>query len=314
MRVGSREVRFSYTALGFRWRKEFEDRVHEYLYGVDGNLLYERVIVGGNLKEERYYVYLPGRLDRPLAMVVKRGNRLRAYYYIHNHQGSVIALVDREGRIVNRYDYWPDGNMRRIEESVEQPFLYTGAYYDREVGLYYLRARYYSPELRRFIQRDPILFEGDINLYGYTGCDFVNYGDWWGLWSIDIQIGTGLSGIIRFGFANGHIFIEAKIGFGIGAGVMFDPTGKPTFHNSTESLCRGLGVGLGLEGQAYIGPLVPFYGSYYGYAEYNAETRKADFGYNREGILKEIPSLLPKLRLRFGGGFFIGIGGGYIAF
>ena len=185
VRVGSREVRFSYTALGFRWRKEFEDRVHEYLYGVDGNLLYERVIVGGNLKEERYYVYLPGRLDRPLAMVVKRGNRLRAYYYIHNHQGSVIALVDRRGRIVNRYDYWPDGNMRGIEESVEQPFLYTGAYYDRETGLYYLRARYYSPELRRFIQRDPILFEGGTNLYSYTGCDFVNYGDWWGLFGTE---------------------------------------------------------------------------------------------------------------------------------
>ncbi len=70
--------------------------------------------------------------------------------------------------------------MRGIEERVEQPFLYTGAYYDREAGLYYLRARYYSPELRRFIQRDPILFEGGINLYSYTGCDFVNYGDWEG--------------------------------------------------------------------------------------------------------------------------------------
>ena len=83
-------------------------------------------------------------------------------------------------RKVTVYFFQPDGNMRGIEESVEQPFLYTGAYYDREAGLYYLRARYYSPELRRFIQRDPILFEGGINLYSYTGCDFVNYGDWEG--------------------------------------------------------------------------------------------------------------------------------------
>ena len=73
-------------------------------------------------------------------------------------------------------------------EKVEQPFLYTGAYYDREVGLYYLRARYYSPELRRFIQRDPILFDGRINLYGYTGCDFVNYGDWEGRFPIKLII------------------------------------------------------------------------------------------------------------------------------
>ena len=44
----------------------------------------------------------------------------------------------------------------------------------------YLRARHYSPVLRRFLQREPILFEGGINLYSYTGCDFVNRGDWEG--------------------------------------------------------------------------------------------------------------------------------------
>ena len=88
--------------------------------------------------------------------------------------------------------------MRYIEEKVEQPFLYMGAYYDREAGLYYLRARYYSPELRRFIQRDPILFDGGINLYGYTGCDFVNYGDWWGLIELSGGIGAG-AGFHMFG-------------------------------------------------------------------------------------------------------------------
>ncbi|TCK05303.1 RHS repeat-associated core domain-containing protein [Phorcysia thermohydrogeniphila] len=180
VKIGEKEVKFYYTALGYRWKKEVGDKVYEYLYGVDGNLLYERIIYDGNIKEERYYIYIPGSLDRPVAMVVKKGKKYEVYYYIHNHQGSVVAVVDRKGRVVNVYDYWSDGNFRYIEEQIEQPFLYTGAYYDRETELYYLRARYYSPKLRRFIQRDPILFEGGINLYNYTGCNFVNYGDWQG--------------------------------------------------------------------------------------------------------------------------------------
>ena len=181
MKIGNKEIKFSYNPLDYRLKKETDNKVYEYFYGVDGNLLYERIFQRGNLKEERYYVYISGKLDRPVAMVIKKGNRYKTYYYIHNHQGSVIAVADNKGKIVNFYDYWPDGNIRNIDEKIEQPFLYTGAYYDRETGLHYLRARYYSPELRRFIQRDPILFEGGINLYNYTGCDFVNYGDWWGL-------------------------------------------------------------------------------------------------------------------------------------
>ena len=185
VKIGNKEIKFSYTPLDYRLKKETNNQVYEYFYGVDGNLLYERIFQRGNLKEERYYIYIPGKLDRPVAMVIKKGNRYKTYYYIHNHQGSVIAVADNKGRIVNFYDYWPDGNIRNIDEKIKQPFLYTGAYYDRETGLYYLRARYYSPELRRFIQRDPILFEGGINLYNYTGCDFVNYGDWWGLFGTE---------------------------------------------------------------------------------------------------------------------------------
>ncbi len=104
--------------------------------------------------------------------------------------------MDEEGKIVNIYDYWADGNLRYISEEVEQPFLYTGAYYDRERGLYYLRARYYSPELRKFLQRDPILLEGGINLYAYTGCDFVNWGNWEGLHG---AIGVAIGGVVVIG-------------------------------------------------------------------------------------------------------------------
>ena len=46
------------------------------------------------------------------------------------------------------------------------------------------RNRYYSPGLRRFIEPDPIGFEGGMNLYAYVGNDPVNAIDPWGLWGL----------------------------------------------------------------------------------------------------------------------------------
>jgi RHS repeat-associated protein len=43
--------------------------------------------------------------------------------------------------------------------------------------LYFYRARYYSPELGRFISQDPIGIEDDINLYAYVGNNPVNFTD-----------------------------------------------------------------------------------------------------------------------------------------
>jgi len=49
--------------------------------------------------------------------------------------------------------------------------------YDREIGLYYLRAKYYSADLGRFISRDPIWIADDLNLYAYVGNGPVMYTD-----------------------------------------------------------------------------------------------------------------------------------------
>ena len=55
--------------------------------------------------------------------------------------------------------------------------LYTGREYDRESGLYYLRARYYSPDTGRFISRDPIGQNDQVNLYTYVANSPLKYVD-----------------------------------------------------------------------------------------------------------------------------------------
>ena len=66
--------------------------------------------------------------------------------------------------------------------------LYTGREYDGETGLYYYRAREYSPELGRFLQRDPVGQSDQINLYTYVGNSPVMGRDPSGEWIVPLGI------------------------------------------------------------------------------------------------------------------------------
>ncbi|HEB02683.1 MAG TPA: RHS repeat-associated core domain-containing protein [Nitrospirae bacterium] len=58
----------------------------------------------------------------------------------------------------------------------------TGREWDAETGMYYYRARYYAPDLKRFITEDPLRFaSGDVNWYRYVGNNPVNRTDPLGL-------------------------------------------------------------------------------------------------------------------------------------
>ncbi len=69
----------------------------------------------------------------------------------------------------------------------ENSRLYTSREYDRETHLYFLRARYYSPTTGKFISRDPIGQNDQINLYTYVANSPVMYVDLMGLEKILIM-------------------------------------------------------------------------------------------------------------------------------
>ena len=83
-----------------------------------------------------------------------------AYYYLRNLQGDVLAIVDGTGKTLVEYAYDAWGKCSVVSDvsgkslSTVNPYRYRGYYYDQETGLYYLNARYYDPEVGRFLSAD----------------------------------------------------------------------------------------------------------------------------------------------------------------
>lgn len=81
--------------------------------------------------------------------------------------GSVLALTDSAGMVQTSYTYEPFGNTAVSGATNGNPHQYTGRENDG-TGVYYYRARYYNPQLQRFISSDPIGLEGGLNTYTYV--------------------------------------------------------------------------------------------------------------------------------------------------
>jgi RHS repeat-associated protein len=88
-------------------------------------------------------------------------------------------MTDQAENIVNSYAYMPFGVLAGEDETISNPFRYVGKFgvMDDNSGLLYMRARYYDPDLGRFITKDPIGFGGGVNLYAYVGNNVSNFID-----------------------------------------------------------------------------------------------------------------------------------------
>ena len=76
-------------------------------------------------------------------------------YYAFNGHGDTVSVTDTQVNLLQGYDYVAFGNEKGTAQTISNPFRYCGEYYDEEIGLIYLRARYYAPKNGRFTQEDP---------------------------------------------------------------------------------------------------------------------------------------------------------------
>jgi RHS repeat-associated protein len=128
--------------------------------------------------------------------------------------GSVLALADANGNLTTQYSYDPFGNTTASGAMSANPSQYTGRENEGN-GLYYLRARYYSPVLGRFVSEDPLRLGAGMNFYRYTGDDPVNNSDPYGL--DPIKLGKGWTARIDTFNTGGQASSEIHI---------FDPSGN----------------------------------------------------------------------------------------
>ena len=124
----------------------------------------------------RRHVHGPG-VDEPLVSYDGAGTSNRAWL-IADALGSVIASTNASAAAttINTYDEFGRPGAGNVGL-----FGFTGQMNLAAAGLMHYRARAYDPALGRFLQADPILFGGGMNLYAYVGNDPVNFIDPLGL-------------------------------------------------------------------------------------------------------------------------------------
>ena len=210
---------FTYSGSGQRTKKG--DITYAYSY--DGKLISETA-ADGTVKQ---FVYT----HNGLSGIIYGGQE---YLYRRNAQGDITAILNLNGEVVARYAYdgWgnhavlnPDGTDNDLADFIGNvnPFRYRGYYYDKETGLYFLKTRYYDPEICRFINVDDTAYLdaesiNGLNLYAYCADNPIMNVDpdgtaWWH-WLLGGLLVVGLT-VLTAGVAG---VVAAGVGAAIGVG------------------------------------------------------------------------------------------------
>ena len=181
---------FTYAPSGDRITKTSGGVTHNYFWQ-DGVLL--RETYGDNELE-----FLYDGAGSPLGFLYND----TAYFYVKNLQGDVVRVINVSGSVVASYSYNAYGEILSSSGTMADinPIRYRGYYYDSETGFYYLGARYYDPEICRFINADEYTSTGQgfigMNKFAYCGNNPICWIDSEG--NVHILVAGAVSGVFGF--------------------------------------------------------------------------------------------------------------------
>ncbi len=169
-------VNYAYDALGRRLQRTNSAGASErYVYDGQDVLL----DLNADWSVANTYLHGPG-IDDHLRQTTGAGSS----YFLTDHLGSTAGLTDANGNVSEQQVYDSFG---QTAGSTRTRYGYTGRERDPDNGLLYYRARWYDPQLGRFISEDPIGLAGGINQFAYVGNDPQNGTDPSGLYEIDVH-------------------------------------------------------------------------------------------------------------------------------
>ena len=162
------DTKYTYDAENHRIGVETKEKKTTYVVNTQPEL--SQVLQSTEIKDNKEtttcYFYGNGLTAQ------KNGESYFVYHF--NNVGSTMAVTDTAGDVVEKYNYTPYGELIDGAYREDIPFLYNGQYgVTTDVnGLYYMRARYYNIEIKRFINQDVLLGTlervSSLNRYAYV--------------------------------------------------------------------------------------------------------------------------------------------------
>ena len=252
---------YTYDVDGLRTSKTVNGVKHEYYY------------VGSRLQYEKYGTtelwFFYDADGTPSGIRYKNGDSINDYYFVCNWRGDVTEIYDSTGALASSYSYdaWgevvsvTDVSGAAITSSTHianvNPIRYRGYYYDTETSLYYLKSRYYDPQVKRFVSEDTVVATNDninaSNVFLYclnnpviyddqSGC-FVGWDD-----AAAALVGGGVSVFTQLAldistgsFGTGESYIGSFVGGALGGWIsLYYPGASGAISGGASSLITDL--------------------------------------------------------------------------